>query len=156
MQYWQHPNNVVLGGRIANDLVVKDIKNTTKLLEFTVANNMKSADDGGNKSEKAHYFRCEAWGKLAEIISRQFQKGDPITVIGTLNWQSWQDKDTGAKRESVKLRVESFHFVSGSTPRAHAAQPPAARTPAASSYYPTDSNSPPPEGPPNKDDDIPF
>lgn len=150
MQYWQHVNNVVLGGRIANDLVVKDIKGTTKLLEFTIANNMKSSDEGGNKTEKPHYFRCEAWGKLAEIISTRFQKGDAITAIGTLNWQSWQDKDTGGKRESVKLRVESFHFVSGGSPSSRAISP-APHPVGAAGFYPVDATTPT-----KGDDDIPF
>lgn len=113
MSYWQFPNNVVLGGRITNDLTLREVGNGgAKILEFSIANNLKSTgEDANSRTDKGHFFRCEAWGKTAEILQSLFKKGDPIIVIGTLNWNSWQDKDSGAKKESIKLRVETFHFV---------------------------------------------
>lgn len=111
MNYWQHPNNVVLGGRITADLELKEINANTKMLEFTIANNLKVSGEGHDKADKPNYFRCEAWGKVAEIIQSKFKKGEPIVIIGTLNYNTWQDKESGAKRENTKIRVETFHFV---------------------------------------------
>ncbi len=171
MQYWQYPNRVVLGGRISTDLVVKDVKETSKILNFNIANNLNTTGEHKNKS--GHFFQCEAWGKTAELIEKMFNKGDPIIVEGSLHWTSWQDKNTGNKRDAVRLRVENFYFGGSSSPNntapaAEAAQPArksydswaADNGPAAPAnterpkLYPTKENSFAP--PPPDDDEIPL
>lgn len=123
MQYWQHPNTSVLGGRITNDLQLKNIKTNNAVLEFSVANNLKSTyvDDGGVKTpDKAHYFRCEAWGKLAEILASQFKKGDAIILTGYWVWSSWVAQD-GTKREAQSLNVQGFHHAQGNSSNGNSA-----------------------------------
>ena len=71
---------------------------------------------GENKENKGHFFRLEAWGKTAEAISKYFSKGDTIIVKGELYWSSWQDKESGAKREGVRIRVSEFYF-GGDSPK---------------------------------------
>jgi len=109
MQYWQYPNRVVLGGRISTDLELKEVKENNKILNFSIANNLNAT--GENRGSKVgHFFRCEAWGKTAELIAQHFQKGDAIMLDGSLHWSSWQHKETGEKRETIRLRVENFFF----------------------------------------------
>lgn len=123
MQYWQHPNTSVLGGRITNDLQLKNIKTNNAVLEFSVANNLKSTyvDDGGVKTpDKAHFFRCEAWGKLAEILASQFKKGDAIILTGYWVWSSWVAQD-GTKREAQSLNVQGFHHAQGNSSNGNSA-----------------------------------
>lgn len=109
--YWQNPNNVVLGGHLTYDPILKDTKSSSgaKVVDFSIGNNLKST----TAPSKAHFFRCEAWGKTAELIHEHFKKGDPITIIGSLHWHAWQDAETGAKRDAVKIRVENFYFPPG-------------------------------------------
>lgn len=104
-----------MGGRITHDLKLKEVSGGLKLLDFTIANNSRStgSGEGGQRSDKPHYFRCEVWGKPAEIIYNNFKKGDPITVIGTLNWSQWEDKETKTNKEAVKIRVDNFFFANG-------------------------------------------
>lgn len=112
--YWQNPNNVVLGGRLTYDPAIREIKTsegTSKVVDFSIANNLKSS---GSPAGKPHYFKCEAWGKTAELISEFFRKGDPIIINGSLQWASWEDSKTGEKRETVRVRVESFYFPESS------------------------------------------
>jgi single-strand DNA-binding protein len=116
IMFWQNPNRVILGGNITFDPQIKDVSNT-KVVEFSIANNQKAT--GGNS--KAHFFKCEAWGKTAENISEFFKKGDPILIEGALNWHSWQDQKSGEKREAVKIRVESFFFPGGSSKKSDSA-----------------------------------
>jgi single-strand DNA-binding protein len=171
MQYWQYPNRVVLGGRISTDLVVKDVKETSKILNFNIANNLNTT--GENKNKSGHFFQCEAWGKTAELIEKMFNKGDPIIVEGSLHWTSWQDKNTGNKRDAVRLRVENFYF-GGSSPAASNQQtqdnaaptrksystweaengPTAPRPTSAPKLYPVKNNELAPPAP--DDDDIPY
>lgn len=111
--YWQSPNHVVLGGNLTFDPTIREVKGaegSTKVVDFSIANNLKSS---GSPAGKAHFFKCEAWGKTAELIHEYFNKGDSITVVGNLQWNSWEDSKTNEKRESVKIRVESFYFSGG-------------------------------------------
>ena len=113
--YWQSPNHVVLGGNLTFDPTIREVKvaeGSSKVLDFSIANNLKAS---GTPAGKAHFFRCEAWGKTAELIHEYFKKGDNITVVGALQWNSWEDSKTNEKRESVKVRVESFYFSSSSS-----------------------------------------
>lgn len=108
--YWQSPNHVVLGGNLTFDPSIREVKGaegSSKVIDFSIANNLKSS---GSPAGKAHFFRCEAWGKTAELIHEYFKKGDTITVVGSLQWNSWEDSKTNEKREAVKVRVESFYF----------------------------------------------
>jgi len=114
--YWQSPNHVVLGGNLTFDPPIREVKgadSSSTVIEFSIANNLKSS---GAPAGKAHFFKCEAWGKTAELIHEYFKKGDSITVVGALQWNSWEDSKTNEKREAVKVRVESFYFA-GSTSR---------------------------------------
>lgn len=149
MLYWQQPNTVIMGGRITDDLNIKEFKADSKVLEFSIANNLRSS--GEARESKGHYFRCEAWGKTAEIIQQHFKKGDGITVVGSLHWHSWADKSTGAKREATKIRVESFHFGDQSSKSENTSAPPAPKV-----YAPYPSDSVPPAGAPEEKDEIPF
>jgi single-strand DNA-binding protein len=111
--YWQSPNHVVLGGNLTFDPTIREVKGaegSSKVIDFSIANNLKSS---GSPAGKAHFFKCEAWGKTAELIHEYFKKGDSITVVGALQWSSWEDSKTNEKRESVKVRVESFYFSGG-------------------------------------------
>lgn len=111
--YWQSPNHVVLGGNLTYDPTIREVKGaegSSKVIDFSIANNLKSS---GSPAGKAHFFKCEAWGKTAELIYEYFKKGDSITVVGSLQWNSWEDNKTNEKREAVKVRVESFYFSGG-------------------------------------------
>lgn len=126
--YWQNPNHVVLGGNLTFDPTIREIKGTeggSKVIDFSIANNLKSS---GSPAGKAHFFRCEAWGKTAELIHEYFKKGDTITVVGSLQWNSWEDSKTNEKREAVKVRVESFYFPGGSGRKGAEDKPAAAQT----------------------------
>jgi single-strand DNA-binding protein len=155
--YWQSPNHVVLGGNLTFDPTIREVKGaegSSKVIDFSIANNLKSS---GSPAGKPNYFKCEAWGKTAELIHEYFKRGDSITVVGSLQWNSWEDSKTNEKREAIKVRVESFYF-SGSSSRkgtddkpSHVNRPPPLPTtdkPAVPLYRPTDAAA--------GDDDIPF
>jgi hypothetical protein len=72
--YWQSPNHVVLGGNLTFDPSIREIKNSegsSKVVDFSIANNLKSS---GSPAGKAHFFKCEAWGKTAELVQEYFKK----------------------------------------------------------------------------------
>jgi single-strand DNA-binding protein len=71
----------------------------------------------GEKKEKVNYVSCLCWGARGETISKFFQRGKEIEVIGELDFQSWETKE-GEKRNTLKVNVNQFHFVGGQQDRA--------------------------------------
>lgn len=162
--YWQNINRVTIGGNICNDLKLREIKgkSDSKVIDFTIANNLKSTD---NQNGKANFFRCEAWGKLAENICNFFKKGDPITLDGTLHHNKWTHKDTGADVETITIRVESFFFPpvkrgsknENAEPKVPGAFPPPTPNPVNSPIlYPTQNSNSFVNSATDTNDEIPF
>jgi single-strand DNA-binding protein len=157
--YWQSPNHVVLGGNLTFDPKLREVKGaelSSKVVDFSIANNLKSS---GSPAGKAHFFKCEAWGKTAELIHEYFKKGDSITVVGALQWSSWEDSKTNEKRESVKVRVESFYFSGGQVKKnseERSTGAPVKRPPPLPKDGPSVQIYQAPEVGSPKDDDIPF
>lgn len=71
-------NKVIIGGRITDNLEIKQTPSGKLVLNFTVAVNTGKGD-----SKIATYFNCTAWDKTAENIARYFRKGSTILAIGT-------------------------------------------------------------------------
>ena len=104
-------NIVVIGGNLTADPEVKHLPSGTAIAEFTVVINERWKSDDGNVQEKAHFIRCHAFGKTAENIAKYFKKGERIIVDGALSQDSWDDKETGKKREKTRVKVSGFQFV---------------------------------------------
>ncbi len=107
-------NYTILGGNLTTDPDTKFLPSGTCAGEFTVAVNERWKNDTGEKQEKSHFIRCFCFGKTAENIAKYFHKGERIIVEGSLSQDSWEDKETGKKREKTRLKVENFHFVDAS------------------------------------------
>lgn len=156
--YWQSPNHVVLGGNLTFDPTIREVKGaegSSKVIEFSIANNLKSST---SPVGKAHFFKCEAWGKTAELIHEYFKKGDSIIVVGVLQWHSWEDSKTNEKRETTKVRVESFYFPGGQGKKSEerVATPVVKRPPPLPKEGPAVQLYQAPEVVKPQDDEIPF
>lgn len=79
---------------------------SSNVCKFTVVDNKKFKD-----KEVATFLDCEAWGKQGEVIQSHFVKGNRIFLIGELEQENWEDKESGAKRSKVKVKVSDFKFV---------------------------------------------
>lgn len=60
--------------------------------------------------KKTDFFNCVAFGKTAELILEHFEKGDPITLEGRIEFNEYTTKDR-EKRNSTQLVVDSFEFL---------------------------------------------
>ncbi|WCL48312.1 single-stranded DNA-binding protein [Leptospira sp. GIMC2001] len=104
-------NKVILIGRLTRDPEYKNI-NGTPLVNFSIANN-RSYSVAGNRKEETHYFDCEAWGKLADIIRQYATKGKQVLVEGRLKLDSW-DSPEGKKMSRIKIFTENLQLLGGS------------------------------------------
>ena len=96
-------NMIMIHGRLVRDPELKTASTGTEYCNLTVA------VDSFNGSEKeTDFFDCTAFGKTAAAISKFFQKGREIIVIGSM--RSNKPEKDGVKRTLWKIVVDSFGF----------------------------------------------
>ncbi len=97
-------NKIIIQGRIANPIELKHTRNDIPVCSFGVAWSEKSKN-----KENTCFFNCVAYNNNAEFISRYFNKGDPIIVIGKLLIRKYTDSNNQSK-STTEIIVESTEF----------------------------------------------
>ncbi|WP_028113029.1 single-stranded DNA-binding protein [Ferrimonas kyonanensis] len=64
-------------------------------------------DKNNNWQEKTHYIDVAVDGKRLQKLFAQLQKGDFLAIEGKLIQEQWQDKQSGANRSALKVRMLS-------------------------------------------------
>ena len=147
-------NHVTIGGNLVRDPELKYLPNGTALVTATIANNKKWKDANGQPVEKVVFVGINIWGKTAEAFAQWHKKGDLCLVEGELDQETWDDKDTGKKRERTKVRVERWHFMPKKDGQGAAPAPaPRAAAPTPTKAAPAPADGAPPE---DADKDLPF
>lgn len=99
-------NNVVLMGRIVNDLELKTTQSGLSVVSFRIA-----VDRKYSKGEKqTDFFDVVAWKNQAEFICKYFRKGSLIVLEGELQTRSYQTKG-GANRTVTEVIVKNVSFT---------------------------------------------
>lgn len=101
-------NNVILMGRITQELELKQTQSGTAVLSFTLAVEQSFAKKGEEK--KADFISCVAWKNQAEFISKYFSKGKMIAIVGNLRTRNYEDKN-GSKHYVTEVYVDSVSFT---------------------------------------------
>ncbi len=109
-------NNVILQGRLSQDLELRYTPSNTAVMTVNLAVQRSRKDNSG--AYPTDFIPCVFWGKEAENVSKFFAKGDMILVHGTLETRRWQDKD-GKNRASYEVQVRGFDFVAAKKETSH-------------------------------------
>jgi single-strand DNA-binding protein len=72
-------------------------------LDFSIACNEYWNDKNGERQEKTSYFDIIAWRNLAEDAANLLEKGLPVVIVGRMEQQTWEDKETGKPRSKVQV-----------------------------------------------------
>lgn len=153
-------NKVILAGNLTRDPELRYTPKGTAVAKLGMAINRSWTTETGEKREEATFVDVDAFGKQAEVISQYLRKGRSLLVEGRLRLETWDDKQTGAKRSKLGVVLESFSFLDSgnreggggsSAPQAGAAPAPRPQRPAPSTPAPASQDGPPPD-----DDDVPF
>ncbi len=141
-------NKVIIGGRLTNDIELKQTQSGLSVCSFSLAVNRKVAS---GQDQKTDFIDCTAWRQTAEFISRYFKKGSSLCVVGNLQKSEWTDQN-GNKRYKTEVVVEEAMFVDSKN------EAQGAETSGVAEYTPTGFNS---SVTPNfedvdTDDDLPF
>ena len=104
-------NIVVLKGRLVRDSEIREFQGGGKVLSNAMALSRVWYDNNGNKHEETDFVDIKANNGTADFIAKWFKKGDGISIKGRLKQESWQDKDTGAKRTKHKIIIQKLEFT---------------------------------------------
>lgn len=96
-------NIVILTGRIANDLELKNGNSGKVYIKFALA------VDNPFKKDETDFINCVAFGKTAELIGEYLRKGKKIGVNGRLQMNRYEVD--GEKRTSYDVLVEQIEFL---------------------------------------------
>lgn len=107
-------NKVIVMGRITHHLELKQTSSGKVVLSFSIAVDRYSKDEN---EKTADFFNCVAWDKQAEFISKYFDKGRLIAIVGKLQTRSYESKD-GTKKTATEIIVDNAEFTGEKPPQA--------------------------------------
>ncbi len=113
-------NNVTIMGRLAAQPEVRTTTSGISVCSFTVACNRNFAKSG--EEAATDWIDCVAWRQNAEFISKYFNKGSMIVVVGSLQTRTYEDKN-GNKRKATEVVVNQSYFGESKRDSAQQAQP---------------------------------
>lgn len=99
-------NIVTLVGRVGGDPNVKYFESGRVVCNLTLAVNRPTS-----KNDQPDWFNLEIWGKTAEIAADYVRKGSLIGVKGSLKFEYWEDRNTGASRSKPVIRVDKLDLL---------------------------------------------
>lgn len=91
-------NNIVLVGRTTKAIELKQNKNGTNYVQFTLAVNRPYKDEQG---QQADFITCVAWNKTAETLSTYVFKGTMIGVEGRLQVRNYENRSPALSSEAL-------------------------------------------------------
>jgi len=104
-------NKVILMGNLTRDPELRSTPGGSQVTDVDLAVNDSYTDSSGNKQERVTFVNITFWGKGAETLCRWKKKGDPLLVEGRLQLDTWTDKESGQKRQRLKVVGSQFTFV---------------------------------------------
>jgi len=99
-------NVVTLVGRVGGDPDVKYFESGSVVCNLTLAVRRRTKRD-----DQPDWFNLEMWDKTAEVAANYVRKGSLIGVTGTLKFDYWQDRNTGARRSKPVIRVNNLELI---------------------------------------------
>lgn len=99
-------NKVILTGRIAREPELKRSVAGVPVCRFSVAVEQRG------KEKKAHFFPVVCFYGTAEFIKKYFEKGQAITLYGSLQNRDWEESD-GTRRHVTEILAQETYFCGG-------------------------------------------
>lgn len=103
-------NRVIMMGHLTRDPQLSYLPSQTPVVDFGLASNRRWRSKEGEQRDETCFVDCRAFGRLAENISKFFNKGRPIMIEGRLTFDQWEAQD-GTKRSKHRITIDNFTFV---------------------------------------------
>ncbi|MET8571838.1 single-stranded DNA-binding protein [Streptomyces sp. NPDC004783] len=77
---------------------------------FTIVTSRRVKDSATGEWSDADttYWDCKAFKQLAENIVESLDKGMEVVAVGRAVQESWEDRQSGAKRSKIAVRIDSI------------------------------------------------
>lgn len=109
-------NKAIIAGNITRDIELRQTPSGISVASFTVAINRSKKGKDGNYIQETDFIDCQAWDKKAEFLNRNFRKGDPVYVVGSIRKRQWKAND-GTNRYATEVIAEDILFAGSKTPQ---------------------------------------
>lgn len=103
-------NSIALVGRLTRDVELKYTSGGMAIAEGAIAVNRSVKTAEGYKNSPS-FFDFSIFGKTAESLKPYLLKGKQIALTGFLKQESWNDRDTGAKRSRVRICATEIELL---------------------------------------------
>ena len=101
-------NVAVLTGRLVADPELRHTTSDVAVTSFTIAVDWSYQKGGADR--QADFIDIVAWSGTADFVCKYFRKGQLISVQGSIQTRSYQDKD-GNKRKAFEIVADNVHFA---------------------------------------------
>lgn len=96
-------NSVAVVGRIGNDPDLRYFESGSCVAKTSIAFNQ-------NKNQTS-WFDFKTWGKTAETLAEHVRKGHKLGLQGSLDFDEWTDKTTGALVQKPVISAQRIEFL---------------------------------------------
>ena len=110
-------------GNLTRDPEIRYTPKGSAVSDLGLAINRKYKQ-GEQSKEEVTFVDVTVWAKQAELAAQYLAKGRTVFVEGRLEMDSWQDKNTGEKRNKLKVVAETLQFIGGKGDGQRQEQPP--------------------------------
>ncbi|MEG0408997.1 MAG: single-stranded DNA-binding protein [Bacilli bacterium] len=100
-------NLVGLSGRLTTDIDYRKTPTGKAVTNFTLAVDKDYKQDG---QPSADFIKCQAWGKIADLLNEYCKKGSLLNVSGRIQTRSYDDK-VGKKVYITEVVVDKVQFI---------------------------------------------
>lgn len=104
-------NKVILMGNLTKDPEYKTTPSGVSVTTFSIAVGRRFAKQGDEVT--ADFFNVVAWRNTAEFVSKYFNKGRAIVVVGSLQNRNWTDQN-GQKHYITEVIADECYFAGNS------------------------------------------
>lgn len=103
-------NLVIMTGRLCRDPELRYTPSNTAVCQIRIAVDREHQEKDG--SRKADFFNVIFWAGKAEFVNKYFGKGQPITVIGSIQNREYTDRE-GKTVTVTEIVGDKAHFAGG-------------------------------------------
>lgn len=102
-------NSLIIEGNVVRQAELYEPTTGFKVCKFPVAVDRWYKNRNGEGVTEVSFFDVETYGKMAEICSKQSQKGRGIRVVGRLKQDRWKDAE-GKNLSRIYVVAEHVEF----------------------------------------------
>ena len=103
-------NKVFLLGNLTREPELRYTPGGAAVCEFGMAMNRTFMSNNQQKEEVC-FVDIVVWGKTGELCQRYLNKGSQALIEGRLQYDQWEDKNTGRRSSRLRVVADNVQFV---------------------------------------------